>query len=102
MTDDLVKRLRSRHANEYQTADLDALEAADRIENLSEKLSLCIKAIEAQDALKDRIEELREYLYLTANTLQDFMSFGDGINSPTWKDFCKDVIAHAKKLSRDS
>jgi hypothetical protein len=38
MTDDLVKRLLSRHANEYQTADLDALEAAYRIEELEARL----------------------------------------------------------------
>lgn len=38
MTDDLVKRLRARHANEYQTADLDALEAADLIEELERRV----------------------------------------------------------------
>lgn len=76
MTDDLVKRLRE--LSPYVDNEDLAWEAADRI------------------------EELREYLYLTANTLQDFISFGDGINSPTWKDFCKEIIAHAKKLSRNS
>ena len=34
MSNDLVKRLRTRQDNEHQTADLDALEAADRIEGL--------------------------------------------------------------------
>lgn len=37
MTDDLVKRLRTRQGNEHQTADLDALEAADLIEELEKR-----------------------------------------------------------------
>ena len=76
MTDDLTRRLRN-----VGGFDTDA--------------ELCSEAA-------NHIDELREYLYLTAHTLQDFMSFGDGINSPTWKDFCKEVIAHAKKLSKDN
>ena len=50
----------------------------------------------------DHIEELREYLYLTAHTLQDSMdnTFLDS-HSDNWINFCKDVIAHAKKLSKE-
>ena len=42
MSDDLVKRLRTRQDNEHQTADLDALEAADRIEELEERIRILL------------------------------------------------------------
>lgn len=76
MTDDIVKRLRD-SANGYHTG-VGPTEAADRI------------------------EELREHLYLTANTLQDSMdnAFLDS-HSDNWIKFCKEVIADAKKLSKD-
>lgn len=66
MTDDLVKRLRWSaqgwlECDCQENANMDT-EAADRIEELSEKLHLCIQAIEAQDALKDLIEKREQVI----------------------------------------
>lgn len=77
MTNDLTRRLRN-------------------VGGFDTEAELCSEAA-------NHIDELREYLYLTAHTLQDSMdnTFLDS-HSDNWINFCKNVIAHAKKLSKDN
>jgi hypothetical protein len=69
MTDDLVKRLRERQEFEFidghkrvEWEDEDALEAADRIEELQKQLAASDKEIRAlRDDLEDMAYEMREF-----------------------------------------
>lgn len=58
MTDDLVKRLRTRQGNEHQTADLDALEAADLIEELEKRAMVLEDYIRGLLTVVDDLEKV--------------------------------------------
>ena len=62
MADDLVKRLRTRQGNEHQTADLDALEAADRIEELQKHFEHAITIFSL----------MRDELYVVGEVMKAF------------------------------
>ena len=79
MNDDLVMRLRARHANEYQTADLDALEAADRIEALEKKIEGLASDVETyrREAFNniDALEVANRRIVVLSEALEEIAKF---------------------------